>query len=144
MSSSEAQPENAYVGAYPFMESRRAIWQEIADYVRRDAGDVESVVELGPGYCDFINAYSAKHKFAFDLNPDMSAFADDDVDLRIENALGLDNLAAGSIDLVFASNFFEHLEGDAVDELLSVISKTLRPGGRLMFCLLYTSDAADE
>lgn len=129
--------ENAYVGAYPFLESRRAIWREIVRYVMRDAkrpglSELDSVVELGSGYCDFINAVPAKHKLAFDLNPEMQRFADADVDLRIEDARGLEKLPAGSIDLVFASNFFEHLEGDVVDELLAIVARTLRPGGRLM------------
>ena len=128
----EQAADNAYIGAYPFMKSRRAIWREIVAYVRRDAGEVETIVELGPGYCDFINSFPANKKFAFDLNPDMQRFAEDDVDLRIGDARRLTELPAESVDLVFASNFFEHLEGDTVDELLAVIARALRPGGRLM------------
>lgn len=128
---------NAYVGAYPFLKPRRAIWEQIVDYVLRDAvaapgGDLECVVELGAGYCDFINAIPAKRRVAFDLNPEMQSFADPEVDLRIADARRLGDLPAGSVDLVFASNFFEHLEGGEVDELLEVVHQSLRPGGRLM------------
>ena len=127
-----SRSENVYVGAYPFLESRRAIWQEIVDYMRRDTGEPETVVELGPGYCDCINSFQAKRKIAFDLNPEMQAYADTDVDLRIEDARGMASLPRGSVDLVFASNFLEHLKGDEVEELLEIAATTLCPGGRLI------------
>jgi len=123
---------HASVGAYPFMRARRAVWREIVRRVARDAPDVGTLVELGAGYCDFINAFPAKQKIAFDLNPDMHAFADPEVDLRIEDARGLADLPPGSVDLVFASNFLEHLLLDEVDELLEATHRSLRSGGRLM------------
>jgi hypothetical protein len=71
-----------YVGAYPFLRARRAVWREIARRLTRDAPHVGTLVELGAGYCDFINEFPAKQKIAFDLNPEMRAFADPEVDLR--------------------------------------------------------------
>jgi hypothetical protein len=67
-----------YAGAYPWLEERRSVWREIARYVRRDAPDVGTLVELGPGYCDFINQFPASRKIGFDLNPEMAAFAASD------------------------------------------------------------------
>lgn len=124
--------ENAYVGAYPFLAERRAVWREIVRYASRDAGEVETIVELGPGYCDFVNQFPAKRRIAFDLNPEMKQFAAADVDWTQADALSVGDLPPGSVDLVFASNFFEHLEMDAADELLAAIHRALRPGGRLM------------
>ena len=123
---------NAYVGAYPYLAERGRVWREIVRYVRRDAGEVDTLVELGAGFCDFVNQFPAKHKIVYDLNPEMQVMAADDVDWILGDAQQIASLPAGSVDLVFASNFLEHLEGDAVDELLEACHRTLRPGGRLM------------
>ncbi|MEZ4279893.1 MAG: class I SAM-dependent methyltransferase [Myxococcota bacterium] len=124
--------DNPYVGAYPHLAGRRGVWREIVRWVRRDAPDVETLVELGCGYGDFIDQFPAKRRIAFDLNPEMRAFLSPEVELRVEDALALGRLPAGSVDLVFASNFLEHLTGDRIDELLEIVQRVLRPGGRLM------------
>jgi SAM-dependent methyltransferase len=120
-----------YVGAYPWLPERRGVWREIVRHVRRDAPTADSVVELGAGYCDFINQFPARRRIAFDLNPEMKAHADTGVDLRIEDCRTLPGIAAGSIDLIFASNFLEHFDAPDVDLLLSSIARALRRGGRL-------------
>ena len=55
---------NPYVGAYPWLDGRAGIWREIARYVRQDAPGAEAVLELGAGYCDFINHVVAKSRCA--------------------------------------------------------------------------------
>ena len=125
----------AYLQAYPFLLERRGVWNEIARYAMRDTGTVDSLVELGAGYCDFVNSFPAKKKIAFDLNPDMRDFADPDVDLRIADATqadGLASLPSGSVDLVFASNFLEHLDDADLHLLLPQIARVLSRQGRLI------------
>ena len=124
--------ESPYTGAYPWLEQRRDIWREIARYVRRDAPEVGTLVELGPGYCDFINQFPASHKIGFDLNPEMSTFAASDVELRIASAVELAGIEPGGVDLVFASNFLEHLNTDELEILLPGIRRVLSPRGRLI------------
>jgi SAM-dependent methyltransferase len=123
---------NPYSGAYPYLRERAHVWREIARYVRRDVPDARVAIELGPGYCDFINAFPAEQKVAFDLNPEMLAYAEEGVDLRIEDASHLGDLPPGSVDLVFASNFLEHLESNEVEQLLSAARKVLSDRGRLV------------
>lgn len=123
---------NPYVGLYPFLQGRRGVWREIARFVERDAPGARTVAELGAGYCDFINAFSAQRKIAFDLNPEMAAFAAPEVDLRIADATKLPDIESGSLDLVFASNFLEHLEQEELDALLPRIRAVLSPRGRLI------------
>lgn len=132
MSLSRAAAANPYVGAYPYEPGRRAVWRAIVRYVTRDAGDVGTLVELGPGYCDFVNQFPARRKIAFDLNPEMRRWAAPDVDLRIESALPLPGIAERSVDLVFASNFLEHLDEVALAELLPRVRAVLSPRGRLI------------
>lgn len=123
---------NPYVGAYPFVRGRRAVWREIARYVARDVGPVGTLVELGAGYCDFVNQFPAARKLAFDLNPEMKRWAAPDVELRIESAIEMPGLARGSADLVFASNFLEHLEEAEAAALLARVRAVLSPRGRLV------------
>jgi SAM-dependent methyltransferase len=122
---------NPYVGAYPWLAGRRSVWREIARYIARDARNAQTVVEVGAGYCDFINQFPARHRIAFDLNPEMKRFADDGVDLRIEDCTQLPGLLPESVDFVFASNLLEHFSADEADVLLSSVARVLRPSGRL-------------
>lgn len=122
---------NPYLGRYRFLPSRRAIWREIVAFVSRDVGPIDSLIELGAGYCDFVNQFPASRKVAFDLNPEMGAYAAPEVDLRIGDASELPGIPDASVDLVFASNFLEHLERAQIERVLGRIARVLRPDGRL-------------
>ena len=99
---------NPYVGAYPWLTNRAGVWREIVRFVSNDVSRAQIVLELGAGYCDFINNFPAPIRIAFDLNPEMSRFAAPGVDLRVGDCRGLPGIEADSVDLVFASNFLEH------------------------------------
>jgi len=122
-----------YIGRYPRVKSRVGVWREIVRYVHHDIGPVDTLLELGAGYCDFVNQFPARRKVAFDVNPEMRPYAAGDVDLRIEDVAAGDLLEkVGSVDLVFASNFLEHLDQHELGELLPKIRQVLRPGGGLV------------
>jgi len=125
-------PTNPYIGAYPFLKGRRRVWREIVRFVQKDVPSARTVVELGAGYCDFINQFPAVRKIAFDLNPEMATFAAPEVELRTGEATTLPGIEAESVDLVFASNFLEHLRQEELDTLLPRIRSVLAPGGRLV------------
>jgi SAM-dependent methyltransferase len=129
---SERNPRNPYVGAYPWISERTGIWREIARYVLQDAPDAHAVLELGAGFCDFINNTDVETRMAFDMNPEMARFAAPGVDLRIGDCRGLPGLGDASLDLVFASNFLEHFTVAEAATLLRDIHRVLRPGGRLI------------
>ncbi|MEO6810496.1 MAG: class I SAM-dependent methyltransferase [Isosphaeraceae bacterium] len=122
-----------------FSESERAakarLWQTLCDaffarYVPRDG----TVLDLGAGYCDFINHVQAAHRIAVDLNPDTPRHAAEGVKVHSVPLERLDEtIEPGSVDFAFASNVFEHLRGpDALLEVLAAVVQVLRPGGRLM------------
>lgn len=123
---------SSYIGRYPFLRYRRAVWREIIRYVVKDAGPVDTLIELGTGYGDFITQYPARQKLAYDLNPAMRAFIGPDVVFYPESADMIRLLPEASVDLVFASNFLEHLDAPALDRLLPLIRRVLRPGGRFI------------
>jgi SAM-dependent methyltransferase len=123
---------NPYVGAYPFLAGRAGIWREIVRYVMADAPGAQAVLELGAGYCDFINQVETPTRLAFDLNPEMATFAAPGVQMHIGDCRGLPGIADGSLDVVFASNFLEHFTVTEVGALLGDIRRVLRPAGRLL------------
>jgi SAM-dependent methyltransferase len=123
---------NPYIGAYPFLAGRGRVWREIVRFVQKDAPSARTVIELGAGYCDFINQFPATRKIAFDLNPEMAAFAGPEVELRTVEATTLPGIEPRSVDLVFASNFLEHLHQKELEALLPRIRSVLAPGGRLI------------
>jgi SAM-dependent methyltransferase len=116
-------------------ESKARLWRVIcqeffARYVPEDA----CVVDLGAGYCDFVNNISARRRIAVDLNPDTKRFAAPGVEVH---QLPLERLSEAvepeTVDLAFASNVFEHLRGpDALLKVLANVRTVLRPGGRIM------------
>jgi SAM-dependent methyltransferase len=113
---------------------RVRLWQTLVDsyfqrYVRAD----DTVLDLAAGYCEFINAVRCGTKIAVDLNPTITEMADADV--RVINAAttSLPGDLTSTVDLVWVSNFFEHLPSAA--ELLSTlreVHRVLVPGGRLL------------
>ena len=117
---------------YPYIKARRGVWKEIVRYVKKEVGTVNTLVELGCGYCDFINNFPAKQKIGFEINPEMQDYAGDDVAFFVKDAERIDELATESVDLVFASNFIEHLDANAHQRLFPKIIKALKPGGRLI------------
>jgi SAM-dependent methyltransferase len=117
---------------YPFLPYRKKIWKQIALYVAKDSPGAERVLELGAGFCDFINQFPARNKTAFDTNPKMRGCCNPEVEFRAQSAVGLPGIKNESVDLIFASNFLEHLTADELDELLDRISEVLRPAGQLI------------
>lgn len=117
---------------YPFIIERKGIWQEIVKFISYDLGPVEKIVEIGAGYCDFINNFPAKNKICFELNPERKKFAAQDVDFRCGDAVSLMKNFELKVNAVFASNFLEHLTEKQHSELMPYIYNALVENGKLV------------
>lgn len=117
---------------YPFITERRGVWREIVRYVSYDLGSIESILEIGAGYCDFINNYPAKKRICVELNIERKQFAAPGVDFRCGDACRLMNDLDMKVDTVFASNFLEHLTEDQHAELMPEIFNALSINGKLV------------
>ena len=91
-----------------------------------------SVLELGAGWCDFINTIEADQKTAVDIWDGIKKHAKSDVRTIIGSATDLDEVLSESIDMVFASNLFEHLTQVQIIEILTQTSRILKKTGRLV------------
>ena len=114
-------------------EQRTDIWQVLcADFfqawVPRDA----TVLDLAAGHCEFINNIAAGQRIAVDLNPDVRARAAAGVQTHVLRSDELTGIADGSIDVVFISNFFEHITREIILSTLIEVRRVLKPGGRLL------------
>jgi SAM-dependent methyltransferase len=93
----------------------------------------DRVLDLAAGYCEFINHVQCAEKYAYDANPDTAQFAAADVTLVVGDCRDMSALPPASFDVVFVSNFFEHLESKRdLDAVLKQAFERLRPGGRLL------------
>jgi ubiquinone/menaquinone biosynthesis C-methylase UbiE len=91
-----------------------------------------SVLELGAGWCDFINTIEADQKTAVDIWDGIKNHANSDVRTIIGSATDLAEVSSESIDMVFASNLFEHLTQAQIVEILTQTSRILKKTGRLV------------
>jgi SAM-dependent methyltransferase len=117
---------------YPYLAYRRKVWKQIVRYVVKDAPLAQNVLELGGGYCDFINQFPAFCKAVFEINPNMRDHCAPEVTFRAESAIDLVDVKDSSLDLVFAGNFLEHLTQDELARQLKRIHQTLKPEGRFV------------
>lgn len=90
------------------------------------------VLDIGAGYCEFINHIEAAEKIAVDLNPDLEKLAGPDVRALIRPSTDLEGIGDGSIDIVFVSNFFEHLSREDITLTIREIQRVLKPGGKAL------------
>jgi len=113
---------------------RRRVWQVLVkNFFQRFLSEQAAVLDLGCGYGEFINTVRAESKFGMDLNPNSRANLDASVKFLEQDCSTKWPLADGELDLVFTSNFFEHLpDKTALGRTLEQVFRCLKPGGRLI------------
>ncbi|MFT5202471.1 MAG: SAM-dependent methyltransferase [Candidatus Aldehydirespiratoraceae bacterium] len=114
--------------------TRQRVWRVLIDaWFGRYLTDANDVLDLGCGWGPFINQIDVANRYGIDLNPDAINHLDAGVTLFEQAADATWPLADTSLDLVFSSNFLEHLpDRDAVRRTLDEAYRCLRPGGRLV------------
>jgi SAM-dependent methyltransferase len=128
--------QSLYQSRFPeaSLKAKNDIWKVICDrYFSRYIAPSDTVVDIGSGYCEFINNISAAEKIAVDLNPDVRRFANPGIRIINESCTAIASLASESADVVFMSNFLEHLPNkQLILDTFSEARRILRPGGRIM------------
>lgn len=113
---------------------RRRIWSVlIGDVFQKYVGPSDAVLDLGCGYGEFINQVHCDRKIAMDLNPAAPRHLDKSVTFLEQDCSTRWKLDDGTLNVVFTSNFFEHLpEKAALGRTLDEAHRCLASGGRLI------------
>ncbi|NEO32397.1 MAG: class I SAM-dependent methyltransferase [Symploca sp. SIO3C6] len=122
--------------SYKERKSKLQLWKILIDgFLQEHVGQNSIVLDIGGGYCEFINQIQAKEKYLIDLNPDSENFADPSVNILNIDILSPPDqaLSCNYFDRIFISNFFEHLgsKEDLVEVLLFCF-KHLKVGGSIL------------
>jgi SAM-dependent methyltransferase len=113
---------------------RNVVWKVLTRrFLARYIPPESAVLDLGCGYGEFINNISCAEKFAMDLNPRAGNYLSPGIRFLEQDCSHPWQLPADSLDVVFTSNFFEHLPSrNALAATLLQAQRCLRPGGRLI------------
>ena len=111
---------------------RGKVWKLICDWLRSEIPADATVLELGAGYCDFINNVGARRKLALDMSDTVRTAAGKDVETHVGSCTNLSFSGDATIDVVFASNLFEHLTLAEFRQALGEIRRVLKRGGKLI------------
>ena len=118
------------------MQAKRVLWKVLVDdFLQNYVPSESAVLDIGGGYCEFINQIRAAKKCLIDLNPDSKLFANPDVNVLNIDVLNLDDrhFFSKQFDRIFISNFFEHLRNkEELVEIISFCFNALNPGGSLL------------
>lgn len=124
--------KNYHNTRFKFDPGRLKVWRAITEYLQPYVGENTSVLDLGAGYGDFINLIKAKKKFALDISPAMKDYISKDVTFISKPSGSLEDIKTNSLDVVFASNLFEHLDRSQLDQTMKGVKRCLKKGGRLI------------
>src|SRR5215472_5997216 len=107
---------------------RDKVWKVLLkDFFSRYTGSARSVLDLGCGYGEFINNVQVDQRYAMDMNPRTKNLLNPAVQFLEQDCSRTWPLASESLDLIFTSNFFEHLpDKHALARTLSEVYRCLR------------------
>jgi len=129
----ERQYERRFDAQYAY---RNGVWRVLtADFFQQFISPSSVVMDLGCGYGQFINNIRARSKYALDLNPRSRACVDSEVSLFEQDCAKRWPLEDKSLDVVFTSNFLEHLANkDLVRQTLQEARRCTKDDGQII-CL---------
>ena len=113
--------------------NRRIVWQVLNEYLAPWIPPRARVLEIGAGYCHWINGVQAASRVAVDLWPELPRHTAPGVEARVLDAgRELRSLGAGDFTTVLASNVLEHFEADAAARVVEDVASLLAAGGRFI------------
>ncbi len=116
-------------------QKRDLVWQVLCrDFFQQFIGENQSVLDMGAGNCEFINNIVCGEKYALDAQENTGLYAHPDVKVITGPCTKASEFLQGEkVDVVFVSNFFEHM--NSKEELritLQEIKKITRNPGKLL------------
>lgn len=114
------------------LNKKNIIWKVLCkNFFQKFIDNDDIVLDIPTGYGEFINNISCKKKYAIDINPESKNHVDADV-IFFQCSSTKIILKANSIDKIFVSNFFEHLERKDILKTIQEFYRILKPGGKVL------------
>jgi SAM-dependent methyltransferase len=116
------------------LSQARKFWRPICGYLQRYVATDGATLDLGAGYCHFINTIESREKIAVDVNEQaLQKYAGHDVRSVVSSGVDLGEIASDSVDTVLASNVYEHFPSrEDVLRSFHEVRRVLKPGGRFI------------
>ena len=113
---------------------KERVWKPLCEeFFQKFVASDDTVLDIACGYGEFTRFIHAGSKVAIDLNTRSAASLPAGVQFHLCSADSMAPVNTSSIDVAFASNFFEHLPSkDSMDKVLKEIFRVLKPDGRLI------------
>jgi SAM-dependent methyltransferase len=115
---------------------RNEVWQILCqEYLCRLISSEANIIDIGSGWGEFINNIKAAKKYAMDMNPDTGERLSRDIHFIHQDCAQEWPIQKDSLDVVFSSNFFEHLpDKNHIESTISEAYRCLKLNG-LIICL---------
>jgi SAM-dependent methyltransferase len=129
-----SQLQRIYANRFTAEAYRNQIWEILTRYwFQAFVPANSSFLDLGTGYGEFINNIQCARKYGMDLNPSSKEKLSPDVILLTQDCSARWDLPDNMLDVVFTSNFFEHLLSKSdLARTIAEATRCLKPGGRLI------------
>lgn len=116
-------------------EYRCSVWKILcSDFFRKYIPKNAAILDIGAGWGEFINNMEAAKKFAMDLNPETGDYLTDDIIFLNHDCSKRWKLDDNILDVVFSSNFFEHLPNkESIENTISEAYRCLKKNGKVIF-----------
>jgi SAM-dependent methyltransferase len=114
--------------------AKAALWEVLCrDFFQRYVPADGTLIDLGAGFGEFVNHIRCRERWAVDIDPGIRDLVADGVQVHVGSADDLGWRADDSVEVVFASNVFEHFPSkDRVFASFGEVRRVLRPGGRFL------------
>jgi SAM-dependent methyltransferase len=114
--------------------AKDALWEVLCqDFFQRWVPRDATLIDLGAGFCEFVNHIQCRERWAVETDERARALAAPGVQVHCGPGHDLGWRESASVDVVFASNVFEHFTSkDDVLVALREVQRVLRPGGRFL------------
>lgn len=120
---------------FSYDNRRKKTWKVICKFLQKYVDKNANIIDIGAGYCDFINNIEAKRKYAVDSCSDFVQYANDNVKTFVAECFKLDFLESDYFDVIFSSNLLEHLLFEQIESTLQGMNRILKPNGKLILFL---------
>lgn len=110
------------------------VWRVLAqEFFQPMIAPGDRVLDIGCGFCHFLNNIDAAEKVGVDANPEAATHAAENVRVVNSADLALPELPERHFDFIFISNFLEHLDGSGdVLKLLGRARQLVSARGRVV------------